>query len=175
MKPHIGNTTIPVSSVVTGLAWFSIGLGLAELLAPRRVSKAAGMTKHNTLLRGYGLREIGTGVGLLAAKNPTPWLWARVAGDVVDMATVGITASTRRPGRLSGTFAALLGVGLLDLYAALKAGPSRGTPRRIPQPSGRDYSHRSGFPKDPEAMRGAASSHRHEMGTGRSKHLHAAE
>jgi hypothetical protein len=175
MKPQVGSTKIPVSSVVTGLAWFSIGLGLAELLAPRRVSKAAGMTKHNALLRGYGLREIATGVGLLTAKNPKPWLWGRVAGDVIDMATVAGTANTRRPGRLSGTFAALLGVGLLDLYAALKAGPSRGAPRRNPQASGRDYSNRSGFPKDPEAMRGAASSHRHEMGTGRKQHLRAAE
>lgn len=174
MKSPLGNSKIPVSSIVTGLAWFSIGLGLAELLAPRRVSKASGMTKHNMLLRGYGLREIATGVGLLTAKNPRPWLWGRVAGDAIDVATVGATANTNRPGRLGGTFVALLGVGMLDLYAALKATPKRGAPRRMPRPSGRDYSHRTGFPRDPEAMRGAAAAHRHEMGTGRER-LRAAE
>ena len=75
--PHLPKPPVPLNAIIQGLAFFSIGLGLAELLAPRRVSRAAGMTKNDTLLRGYGLREIATGVGLLVARNPRPWLWGR--------------------------------------------------------------------------------------------------
>lgn len=149
---------VALNHLIQGLAWFSVGLGLAELLAPRRVTRAAGMNKNDTLIRGYGLREIATGVGLLVAKNPKPWLWGRVAGDVLDMATLGATANTRRPASLGGSFAGLIVVGLLDLYAALAAKPA--APVRIYENSGRDYSRRSGLPRDPNQMRGAAADRR---------------
>ncbi len=152
---QLPNPPVPLNPIVQGLALFSIGLGLAELLKPRQVSRSAGMTDNDTLLRGYGLREIATGIGLLVARNPKPWLWGRVAGDVLDVATVVSTADTSKPTRLGGSFAALLGVGLLDLYAAIQASRSM-FPARTYQNSGRDYSRRSGFPREPEAMRGAA-------------------
>ena len=164
----------PLDPIVQGLALFSIGLGLAELLAPRQVSRAAGMHKSDTLLRGYGLREIATGVGLLVAKNPKPWLWARVAGDVLDVATVAGTANTNRPKRLGGSALALLSVGALDLYAAMMAKPKLGSPARTYKDSGRDYSKRSGFPQSPDQMRGKASSRRHLMDSqNRATQLHA--
>lgn len=48
-----------------GLGWFSIGLGTAELLAPRMVANICGMPGRNTLLiRLFGLREIAAGVGI---------------------------------------------------------------------------------------------------------------
>src|SRR5690606_34282319 len=106
-----------------------------------------------------------TGVGLLASRNPMPWLWGRVAGDAIDMAAVARTAGPRHPGRSGGVLAALLGVGILDLYAAIKATSKRLSPRQYEE-SGKNYSHRSGFPRNPQAMRGAAASRRHEMATG---------
>ena len=164
----------PLDPIVQGLALFSIGLGLAELFAPRQVSRAAGMHKNDTLLRGYGLREIATGVGLLLAKNPKPWLWARVAGDVLDVATVAGTANTNRPKRLGGSALALLSVGALDLYAAMMAKPKLGSPARTYKDSGRDYSKRSGFPQSPDQMRGKASSRWHLMDSqNRATQLHA--
>ena len=30
---------------------------------------------------GDHVREIGTGIGILTSKDPSPWLWGRVAGD----------------------------------------------------------------------------------------------
>src|SRR3954468_7500493 len=114
-------TQIPMEQLVRGLGYFSIGLGLTELLAPRQVSRGAGMHRQDDLLRGFGLREIATGIGILTASNPRPWLWGRVAGDVLDVATVAITADGRRPGCLGSSFAALLGVGLLDLYCAIQS------------------------------------------------------
>ena len=161
--PRLPKHPFPLDPVIQGLALFSIGLGLAELLAPRQVSRAAGMTKNDTLLRGYGLREIATGVGLLVAKNPRPWLWARVAGDALDMATVAGTANTKKKGRLGGSAIALVGVGLLDLYTAMMAKPKTAMPARTYRDSGRDYSRRSGFPKAADKMRGAASDRRKLM------------
>jgi hypothetical protein len=42
------------------------------------------------VFRLYGLREIGVGVAILAQPTSSAWLWARVAGDVLDLATLGI-------------------------------------------------------------------------------------
>jgi hypothetical protein len=146
-------TQLPMEELVRGLGYFSIGLGLAELLAPRQVSRGAGMHRQNYLLRGFGLREVATGIGLLTTSNPRPWLWGRVAGDVLDVATVATTADGRRSGRLGSSFAALLGVGLLDLYCAIQSLPQHGRSRVV---SNHDYSKRSGFPRGIEQMRGAA-------------------
>jgi len=70
------------------LGWVSIGLGVLELVRPREVARSAGMVAADPLVRGYGVRELATGAALLASARAEPWLWARVAGDVVDIATV---------------------------------------------------------------------------------------
>ncbi|MBV9999268.1 MAG: SRPBCC family protein [Verrucomicrobia bacterium] len=49
------------------------------------------------LLRTYGLREIVNGAGILAAKDPTPWIWARIAGDALDIATVATGLGDHNP------------------------------------------------------------------------------
>ena len=85
----------PMRSPARALGWFSIGLGLAELAMPRRLARIAGAPNLPTLTRGFGLREIGTGIGILTSKDPSPWLWGRVAGDALDVATVGAGLVTR--------------------------------------------------------------------------------
>jgi hypothetical protein len=82
-----------------GLGWFSIGLGLAELLAPGRLAHAIGMEGSESVLQAYGLREIGTGIAILASDNPAPWIWARVAGDALDLATLATGLSGDNPRR----------------------------------------------------------------------------
>ena len=79
--------------IATGLGWFSIGLGAAELLFPRQVARLVGSrNNHTALMRFYGLRELAAGVGILTNQtNPAPWLWARVAGDALDLASLGAT------------------------------------------------------------------------------------
>src|SRR5690554_6935928 len=75
------------------LGWFSIALGVVELVAPRAVARASGLrTRHVAGIRLCGVREIVTGVGLLTSHNAAPWLWARVAGDIGDLA--GIAAAS---------------------------------------------------------------------------------
>ena len=53
-------------SMARGLGWFSIGLGLAEVLAPRALTRGLGMQGSEQLLQAYGLREIATGIGIFS-------------------------------------------------------------------------------------------------------------
>lgn len=104
-----------------GLGLFSIGLGVAQILAPRRVSKAAGMKKNNPLMRIFGLREVFTGMGILSQRKTANWLWGRVAGDALDLAVLGATlasvGSRKRRKALAAT-AAVVGVTALDVYCS---------------------------------------------------------
>jgi hypothetical protein len=145
---------LPLTPLIKGLGWFSLALGMAELLAPRQVSRGAGIRRNDTLLQSFGLREIVTGIGILAAANPRPWLWGRVAGDVLDAATVAATAKPNKPARLGISSALLIGAGLLDVYTSLRSAPKR--PRAGARTGLKDYSRRSGFPRPPEQMRGRA-------------------
>ena len=134
-----------------GLGWFSIALGLAELLVPRAMARATGLRGQETLLRAYGVREIATGIGLLTSRQPRRWMWARVGGDALDLATL---SAAGRPRRLStaSAFAAVASVAAADLACArtLQAEHRHAT-RSV-----RDYSTRSGLPRSPNQMRGAA-------------------
>src|SRR5262245_16197911 len=55
------------------LGWFSIGLGLTEILAPRALGRAIGIGNHPTVLRLLGMREIVSGVGLLSQRDAGAW------------------------------------------------------------------------------------------------------
>jgi hypothetical protein len=132
-----------------GLGWFSIGLGMAELLAPRAVARATGMHRRNErLLQAYGMREIAAGIGLLTAKNPAPWLWARVGGDALDLAALA-AGGRPRDASMAAALAAIAGVTLVDIAAARLAQSQSRSPVR-------DYSTRSGLPRAAEDMRGVA-------------------
>ena len=111
---------------------------------PRRDGRASPARRAcRALTRAYGLREIGTGIGILTSKDPSPWLWGRVAGDALDVATVGAGLVTqRRPLRTLTSLAMLVGV------AYRHEGRRRRRRRRGSARSQRlrDYSDRSGFP-----------------------------
>ncbi len=104
--------------VAKGLGWFSIGLGLTELLGARPLSRMLGMEDHRTLLRIFGLRELGAGIGLLSQSRMAPWLWARVAGDALDLAVLGSALfSGPRPRNAGIATGAVAGVTALDIVA----------------------------------------------------------
>lgn len=142
-------------ALIKGLGWFSIGLGLLELLRPRPAARMVGLHGRERLLQAYGLREIATGAGLLLAKDPTPWLWARVAGDVTDAATVALNIKDGNPAarRASWSLLLLTAATVLDGVWAVRAS-RRAT--RLSQPR-YDYSARSGWPASAEDMRGRAA------------------
>jgi len=106
-----------------GLGWFSIGLGLAELFAPRAIASISGVSnKHTGLIRLYGLREIGSGITIFSQKKPTEGMWSRVAGDAMDLTTLGIAASNpeAKLGRVAFATANVLAVTALDVICAMQ-------------------------------------------------------
>ena len=107
--------------IANGLGWFSIGLGLAEVIAPKALARFIGAQgRHTLLIRLMGLREITAGVGILTNPRPAHWVWARVAGDAMDLACLGAAFSSRDAdhGRLKAATAAVIGVTALDIYNA---------------------------------------------------------
>ncbi|MBA2722317.1 MAG: cyclase dehydrase [Methylibium sp.] len=137
-----------------GLGLFSIALGMAELLAPRAVARATGLQGHELLLRAYGLREIATGFGLLTSARPTRWLWARVGGDALDMATLGARLHDGNPHRLS-TAVALASVATVTAVDSACARSVEHAAEAADAPV-HDYSDRRGLADVPTQMRGAA-------------------
>lgn len=115
--------------IAKGLGFFSLGLGLTELLAPAWLGRFIGAgDEHRRLLQLFGVREIAAGVAILASPRPTGGLWARIAGDALDLA--GLFAAlrgSRQRGRLAGALGAVAGVSALDVFAAqrLKRSPMR--------------------------------------------------
>ncbi|WP_102958241.1 hypothetical protein [Mangrovicella endophytica] len=120
-----------VDRVASGLGWFSIGLGLIELVAPRSLDRLLGLGNHQTLTRAYGLREIGAGIGILASRDPAPWVWARVAGDALDLASLipGLERDNPRRGAAAAAFANVLAITALDIACALALSRRRSTAR----------------------------------------------
>jgi uncharacterized membrane protein len=116
------------------LGWFSIALGLAGVIAPGRVARWIGAGERQNarlVLRAVGLREITCGIGLLSHTRTPAWAWARVAGDLMDVAllgsALGLKASER--GKTVAAVASVLALAAVDSQTA----------RDLRRP-GRDYS-----------------------------------
>jgi hypothetical protein len=138
-------------SAACALGWFSIGLGLAELIAPRMLSRFLGLEGREGVLRAYGVREIATGIGILNSSNPEPWVWGRVAGDALDLASLG-TGLVRSDNKLGvvAAIGAVAGVTFADIATAQILSELEQKDRTY----FRDYSTRSGFSRAPDSLRG---------------------
>ncbi len=160
MPNSVPTTAVPGSSqsgsdrLAKGLGYLSIALGAAELLAPRAVCAAAGMDGREGLVRLYGAREIATGLAILSSHDATPWIWGRVAGDVLDMATVaaGLQPGNPRKGNAAGALIGLAAVTALDLICANRLGSEKGNRKTAVA----DYRHRTGYPNGLQIARSAA-------------------
>jgi uncharacterized membrane protein len=128
----------PDQRLARNLGWFSIGLGVTEILAPELVAKISGAPNNKqsrTVIRTYGGREIAQGMAILSSTpRPAGWMWGRVAGDVLDIGSVAVGMSSRNGNFARGLVAimALLGVTAIDYYCADKLSsktPATGTTR----------------------------------------------
>jgi uncharacterized membrane protein len=122
---HMGLRENPTYGLSRGLGWFSVGLGVAQLVAPNRVNRLAGLDadgKNRALQRFTGARELMAGVGILANPRPAPWLWARVGGDLMDLMVLGGALGTRDRDRdrLAQAFTTVLGITAADLASAMQ-------------------------------------------------------
>lgn len=69
------------------LGWTSLLIGMTEFLFPKKIEQTLGVqpgSKTGTL-RVLGIREMATGFDILAHRNPRPGIFARVAGDLIDV------------------------------------------------------------------------------------------
>ena len=164
MLDVVGRSALPGRSqssherTARGLGYFSIALGLAELVAPHAICRAAGVRGLENVVRGYGARELATGVAILGSHDPEPWIWTRVAGDCVDIATVvtGRRLDDESKGRSTLALATLAAVTLVDLACANGLNSEKGNRKT----AATDYGRRSGFPRGLRAARGAAQDFR---------------
>lgn len=122
------------SQLASLLGWFSLGLGLAQVAAPGDVARFIGVRdddKNRTVMRAVGMREIMSGVGILTQSRPAGWLWARVGGDMMDLALLSGALNSddaHERDRLMKAAAAVAGITVLDLMSArqLSSQPEEG-------------------------------------------------
>ncbi|GAB2787909.1 hypothetical protein GCM10027040_12600 [Halomonas shantousis] len=138
-----------------GLGWFSIGLGLVQLCAPRTLTQALGAEGHERLVQACGAREIACGIGALT-DNPAPSIWARVGGDVLDLAGLTMIYTPDNPKRenVGWAMTAMAATTALDLYCAQSL--NKRHKAHSPAVAVYDYADRSGFPYPAKEMTGVA-------------------
>jgi uncharacterized membrane protein len=110
-------------SLADFLGVFSLGLGLAQVLAPESMSKICGIKDaegNRKLMRALGAREISNGIAILSRQQPEKALWSRVAGDALDLALLGKVMANPENSRGRALFATanVLAVTALDVMAA---------------------------------------------------------
>lgn len=122
MWQHAPLKQVSAERVARGLGWFSIGLGIAELVAPQVVARLCGLSgRHLGLIRLYGLRELASGLMIFSeGRRPVAGVWSRVAGDAIDLATLSAAAALPRTNRsvLGLAAANVVGVAAMDLLCA---------------------------------------------------------
>jgi hypothetical protein len=101
------------------LGVLGIGAGALEALAPELVAELLGVEKNRNVaagLRGNGLREIATGIGLLSGKAPHGWMWARAGGSLLALGLLadGLSSRRARRDRLWMSIGAVAGLALLE-------------------------------------------------------------
>jgi uncharacterized membrane protein len=109
-----------------GMGLASVALGIAKVAAPRALARLAGLPDRpfaTQIVRALGAREVVVGVGLIARRRASPWLWARVAGDALELALLGAAVGTGRADRrrAAGALGVLAGVAALDVACAVAA------------------------------------------------------
>jgi uncharacterized membrane protein len=111
-----------VDMFARALVWVSLGLGLAEVLAPKRVQKLVGIKRgnHSTLIRLAGVREIGHALLLLIQSRPLTGIWSRIAGDAMDLGLLGAAYTMPRvqKNRVSAATVSIVGITALDALTA---------------------------------------------------------
>ena len=66
-----------------GLGFLSLMLGAMEVAGARPLAAMLGIRGQENFVRLCGAREILQGAAILTARDPTLWVWVRVAGDAL--------------------------------------------------------------------------------------------
>jgi hypothetical protein len=101
----------------------AIGLGVWGLFFPKSVNRFLGLNgSPQTTQLLFGAREMATGVALFSDPTRSGVLWARVAGDIFDIAVLrGLTRATNpKRGNARLALGVVLAVTALDVLAAVR-------------------------------------------------------
>jgi hypothetical protein len=114
-----------------GLGVFSIGLGIAELAASKRIARGLSADEHDGVVRTFGARELLAGAALLSGPAHSARVWNRVVGDAMDIAALGL-AARRAPQNKAvwGAIAFVAAATALDIVTAI--GLDRTTGNTLP-------------------------------------------
>jgi uncharacterized membrane protein len=120
----------PEDPVARGLGVFSFALGVPQILAPGRMNRMIGVkddAASRMWMRLVGVREIAAGVGIFSERRPAEWVWARVAGDTMDLALLGsaLRSKSEHPARTLTATGAVIGAFAADVADSLRL--TRGT------------------------------------------------
>lgn len=102
------------------LGWFSLALGAMEIALPGTLSRKLGLPGGSWLVRAFGAREVAAGLIVLSEPSHAFGPSSRVAGDVLDIATLAPALSRDNPHRVAAhvALAMVLGVTALDILCA---------------------------------------------------------
>jgi uncharacterized membrane protein len=78
-----------------------------------------GNDEDRKAMLAIGMRELASGIGILMQDHPTPAVWSRVGGDVMDLALLGRALNSPRSdrNRVAAATVAVAGVTVLDVLA----------------------------------------------------------
>ena len=138
------------------LGVLSIGLGVLDLVAAPRIARFLGMRGREGFIRACGFREVVSGMGLVGARNRTPWIWSRVGGDALDAAALitRLKGRNRQKRNVKLVLAAVGAITMLDLLYARSL--KRAKAARLPQ-NGRNLDTSRAAEEEMEILYGAAT------------------
>ncbi len=122
--------------LVRAIGWASAGAAVPLLLTPGGVDRAIGIgdgPPQRAATAAVGVRKLAAAAGLLRWPSPV-WLWARVGGDVMDLALLSRSLTSRKnygnydnygKRRTAIVIAAVAGLLGADVYAAATRSPRR--------------------------------------------------
>ncbi len=114
LKERVWGKPAIASTLAAGFGWVSWGLGLAELLTPRALLGWLGVDRRMApLVRLFGLRE----TGILQNPLGPQFMWARVAGDALDLLALGsaLKGATGKPERVRLALGVIGAITLADI------------------------------------------------------------
>ncbi len=121
-NPTIRETLAEPANVARMVGAASIVFGVVDSLFGPRFGKVIGAKgAGGPMFQAVGAREIATGVAAIAAPTHPAPLWARFAGDLTDLAAIGVVVAKKdNPKRLAAiaTFALVAGIAVGDFLAA---------------------------------------------------------
>jgi uncharacterized membrane protein len=119
-----------------GLGWLSLGLAVPPMLRPGGFVEALGLDDtpgRRAAAEFVGLRELGSAAALLGFYSPAG-LWARVGGDIMDLAMLTRPLINRKGHdlrRTAAAAAAVAGILAVDTYAAVTRSRSEAMPETV--------------------------------------------